>query len=163
MQSFHYGKRTLFRLVFAVIDRCCSPRRKPTITLDQHANMVALAPAAYSGCWQNAAFEGISMDYCGLAASVRGDHTSGVIEVNGEKSRLLRGNRFGDGAPLTVYPAKCLRVLRRDNVLGWAFQFEAFRHQVMDVDKPLPHIRLDAALEFLIGDSCDERTVKTAY
>ncbi|EPF5765320.1 hypothetical protein, partial [Escherichia coli] len=24
--------------------------------------------------------------------------------------------------------------------------------QVMDVDKPLPHIRLDAALEFLIGD-----------
>ncbi|ECC8891073.1 hypothetical protein ACE3ER_004470, partial [Salmonella enterica] len=23
---------------------------------------------------------------------------------------------------------------------------------VMDVDKPLPHIRLDAALEFLIGD-----------
>lgn len=32
------------------------------------------------------------------------------------------------------------------------FQFEAFRPQVMDVDKPLPHIRLDAALEFLIGD-----------
>ncbi|MGQ7186170.1 YcjX family protein, partial [Escherichia sp. HC-CC] len=31
-------------------------------------------------------------------------------------------------------------------------QFEAFRPQVMDVDKPLPHIRLDAALEFLIGD-----------
>ncbi|MCV4656261.1 hypothetical protein OFM13_33515, partial [Escherichia coli] len=23
---------------------------------------------------------------------------------------------------------------------------------VMDVDRPLPHIRLDAALEFLIGD-----------
>ncbi|EFH4282837.1 OmpG family monomeric porin [Escherichia coli] len=31
-------------------------------------------------------------------------------------------------------------------------EFEAFRPQVMDVDKPLPHIRLDAALEFLIGD-----------
>ena len=32
------------------------------------------------------------------------------------------------------------------------FQFENFRPQVMDVDRPLPHIRLDAALEFLIGD-----------
>jgi hypothetical protein len=27
-----------------------------------------------------------------------------------------------------------------------------FRPQAMDVDQPLPHIRLDAALEFLIGD-----------
>ncbi|MDS0112621.1 YcjX family protein, partial [Enterobacter hormaechei subsp. steigerwaltii] len=32
------------------------------------------------------------------------------------------------------------------------FQFEAFRPQSMNVDQPLPHIRLDAALEFLIGD-----------
>ena len=28
------------------------------------------------------------------------------------------------------------------------FQFEAFRPQSMNVDQPLPHIRLDAALEF---------------
>ncbi|HKN05437.1 MAG TPA: YcjX family protein, partial [Buttiauxella sp.] len=26
------------------------------------------------------------------------------------------------------------------------------RPQVMDVDRPMPHIRMDAALEFLIGD-----------
>ncbi|CCJ84718.1 Conserved protein YcjX with nucleoside triphosphate hydrolase domain [Cronobacter dublinensis 582] len=32
------------------------------------------------------------------------------------------------------------------------FQFEAFRPREMDVDRPLPHIRLDAVLEFLTGD-----------
>ncbi|EHX7044034.1 YcjX family protein, partial [Salmonella enterica] len=79
--------------------------------------------------------------------------TSGVIEVNGEKIPALRGNRLSDGAPLTVYPGEVPS--RLPGQAFWdsqGFQFEAFRPQVMDVDKPLPHIRLDAALEFLIGD-----------
>ncbi len=65
----------------------------------------------------------------------------------------LRGNRLSDGAPLTVYPGEV--PARLPGQAFWdkqGFQFEAFRPQVMDVDKPLPHIRLDAALEFLIGD-----------
>lgn len=63
------------------------------------------------------------------------------------------GNRLSDGEPLTVYPGKFRRVCRA--VPFWqsrGFQFEAFRPQSMNVDQPLPHIRLDAALEFLIGD-----------
>ncbi len=49
-------------------------------------------------------------------------------------------------------PAKFPHVCRQAFWDKQGFQFEAFRPQVMDVDKPLPHIRLDAALEFLIGD-----------
>ncbi|EAW9904114.1 hypothetical protein TM69_21000, partial [Salmonella enterica] len=118
---------------------------------DQHANMVALLQQLIQDAWQNAAFEGISMDCLGLA-SVQAT-TSGVIEVNGEKIPALRGNRLSDGAPLTVYPGEVPS--RLPGQAFWdsqGFQFEAFRPQVMDVDKPLPHIRLDAALEFLIGD-----------
>ncbi|MDI5676721.1 YcjX family protein, partial [Salmonella enterica subsp. enterica serovar Anatum] len=65
---------------------------------------VALLQQLIQDAWQNAAFEGISMDCLGLA-SVQAT-TSGVIEVNGEKIPALRGNRLSDGAPLTVYPGE---------------------------------------------------------
>lgn len=74
------------------------------MTIDQHANMVSLLQQLIQDAWQNAAFEGISMDCLGLA-SVQAT-TSGIIDVNGEKIPALRGNRLSDGAPLTVYLAK---------------------------------------------------------
>ncbi|GHK48340.1 hypothetical protein ECZU08_39360 [Escherichia coli] len=153
MQSFHYGQRTLFRRLFSpVIDKLLFAATKADhVTIDQHANMVSLLQQLIQDAWQNAAFEGISMDCLGLA-SVQAT-TSGMIDVNGEKIPALRGNRLSDGAPLTVYPGEV--PARLPGQAFWdkqGFQFEAFRPQVMDVDKPLPHIRLDAALEFLIGD-----------
>ncbi|MGQ0421166.1 YcjX family protein, partial [Bacillus sp. HC-Mk] len=67
-------------------------------------NMVSLLQQLIQDAWQNAAFEGISMDCLGLA-SVQAT-TSGIIDVNGEKIPALRGNRLSDGAPLTVYPGE---------------------------------------------------------
>lgn len=64
MQSFHYGQRTLFRRLFSpVIDKLLFAATKADhVTLDQHANMVALLQQLIQDAWQNAAFEGISMD-----------------------------------------------------------------------------------------------------
>jgi predicted YcjX-like family ATPase len=121
------------------------------VTVDQHANMVSLLQQLVQDAWQNAAFEGIGMDCLGLA-SVQATQ-SGLIDLNGEKIPALRGNRLSDGEPLTVYPGEV--PARLPGQAFWqnqGFQFEAFRPQAMSVDRPLPHIRLDAALEFLIGD-----------
>lgn len=87
MQSFHYGQRTLFRRLFSpVIDKLLFAATKADhVTIDQHANMVSLLQQLIQDAWQNAAFEGISMDCLGLA-SVQAT-TSGIIDVNGEKSR----------------------------------------------------------------------------
>ena len=153
MQSFHYGQRTLFRRLFSpVIDKLLFAATKADhVTVDQHSNMVSLLQQLIQDAWQNAAFEGISMDCLGLA-SIQATQ-SGLIEVNGEKIPALRGHRLSDGQPLTVYPGEV--PARLPGQAFWeqqGFQFENFRPQVMDVDKPLPHIRLDAALEFLIGD-----------
>jgi len=153
MQSFHYGQRTLFRRLFSpVIDKLLFAATKADhITADQHANMVSLLQQLVQDAWQNAAFEGISMDCLGLA-SVQATQ-SGLVDVNGEKIPALRGHRLRDGAPLTVYPGEV--PARLPGNAFWqsqGFQFEEFRPQRMTVDTPLPHIRLDAALEFLIGD-----------
>ncbi len=87
MQSFHYGQRTLFRRLFSpVIDKLLFAATKADhVTIDQHANMVSLLQQLIQDAWQNAAFEGISMDCLGLA-SVQAT-TSGIIDVNGEKIR----------------------------------------------------------------------------
>jgi predicted YcjX-like family ATPase len=72
MQSFHYGQRTLFRRLFSpVIDKLLFAATKADhVTLDQHANMVSLLQQLVQDAWQNAAFEGISMDcLVGLGAS----------------------------------------------------------------------------------------------
>ncbi len=153
MQSFHYGQRTLFRRLFSpVIDKLLFAATKADhVTVDQHSNMVSLLQQLIQDAWQNAAFEGISMDCLGLA-SIQATQ-SGLIELNGEKIPALRGNRLSDGQPLTIYPGEV--PARLPGQAFWqqqGFQFENFRPQVMDVDRPLPHIRLDAALEFLIGD-----------
>lgn len=153
MQSFHYGQRTLFRRLFSpVIDKLLFAATKADhITADQHANMVSLLQQLVQDAWQNAAFEGISMDCLGLA-SVQATE-SGLVDHRGEKLPALRGHRLADGEPLTFYPGEVPPRLPGNSF--WqqqGFQFEQFRPQQLDVDRPLPHIRMDAALEFLLGD-----------
>ncbi|MCT4717132.1 YcjX family protein [Enterobacteriaceae bacterium H18W14] len=153
MQSFQYGQRTLFRRLFSpVIDKLLFAATKADhVTVDQHANMVSLLQQLVQDAWQNAAFEGIDRECMGIA-SVQATQ-SGLVDVQGEQIPALRGNRLSDGAPLTVYPGEV--PARLPGSAFWekqGFEFEQFRPQAMDVDRPLPHIRLDAALEFLIGD-----------
>ncbi|MCT4703954.1 YcjX family protein [Enterobacteriaceae bacterium H20N1] len=153
MQSFQYGQRTLFRRLFSpVIDKLLFAATKADhVTVDQHANMVSLLQQLVQDAWQNAAFEGIDRECMGIA-SVQATQ-SGLVDVQGEQIPALRGNRLSDGAPLTVYPGEV--PARLPGSAFWekqGFEFEQFRPQALDVDRPLPHIRLDAALEFLIGD-----------
>lgn len=67
MQSFHYGQRTLFRRLFSpVIDKLLFAATKADhVTINQHSNMVSLLQQLIQDAWQNAAFEGISMDCLG--------------------------------------------------------------------------------------------------
>lgn len=153
MQSFHYGKRTLLRRLFsACIDKLMFAASKADhITADQHANLVSLLQQLVQEAWQNAAFEGITMDCAGIA-SVQSTQ-SGIVEYHGQNLPALRGHRLSDGEPLTLYPGEV--PARLPGAAFWqqqGFHFEDFRPQAMNVDTPLPHIRLDSVMEFLLGD-----------
>ncbi|MCX8955992.1 YcjX family GTP-binding protein [Erwinia psidii] len=153
MQSFSYGQRTLFRRLFSpVIDKLLFAATKSDhVTSDQHANLVSLLQQLVQDAWQHAAFEGINMKCIGLA-SVQATQ-SGVVDHQGDKLPALRGHRLEDNQPLTFYPGEVPPRLPADDF--WqqqGFHFEQFRPQRPDIDRPLPHIRLDTALEFLLGD-----------
>lgn len=152
MQSFHYGQRTLFRRLFSpVIDKLLFAATKADhVTIDQHANMVSLLQQLIQDAGKMRRSKGSAWTAWGwrqfrrppaalLMLTVRKSRRCVVIDLAmahrslfiWRSSRTFAGQAFWDKQ---------------------GFQFEAFRPQVMDVDKPLPHIRLDAALEFLIGD-----------
>lgn len=153
MQSFHYGKRTLFRRLFnPCIDKLMFAATKADhITSDQHANMVSLLQQLVQEAWKNAAFEGISMDCAGIA-SVQATE-SGIVDYQGQSFPALKGYRLENGEPLTLFPGEV--PARLPNSHFWqqqGFHFEQFRPGQMNVDTPLPHIRLDTVMEFLLGD-----------
>ncbi|MBS0847252.1 YcjX family protein [Citrobacter sp. JGM124] len=153
MQSFHYGQRTLYRRLFSpVIDKLLFAATKADhVTHDQHENLVSLLSQLVLEARQHVAFEGVNMNCMGIA-SVQATQ-SGLVTVDGEQIPALRGERLSDGAPLTVYPGDVPP--RLPGAEFWQqqqFQFEQFRPRVMSFDSPLPHIRMDAALDFLIGD-----------
>ncbi|MBD2813766.1 YcjX family protein [Xenorhabdus sp. Flor] len=153
MQSFHYGKRTLFRRLFSpCIDKLMFAASKADhVTAEQHANLVSLLQQLVQEAWQNASFEGISMDCVGLA-SVQATE-SGIVVHEGEKIPAIKGNRLSDDKLLTFFPGEVPQRLP-DNAF-WqkqGFNFESFRPKQVNIDEPLPHIRMDSAMEFLLGD-----------
>ncbi|WJY16840.1 YcjX family protein [Pectobacteriaceae bacterium CE90] len=153
MQSFHYGKRTLLHRLFSPrIDKLMFAATKSDhITADQHTNLVSLLQQLVQEARQSAAFEGISIDCAGIAAiqSTQG----GIVEHQGQKIPALKGHRLSDGQLLTLYPGDVPAHL--PGATFWreqGFHFDQFRPQEMSVDTPLPHIRLDTVMEFLLGD-----------
>ncbi|WP_025903109.1 MULTISPECIES: YcjX family protein [Tatumella] len=153
MQSFHYGQRTLLRRLFSpVIDKLLFAATKADhITTDQHASLVSLLRQMVQEAWQQAAFEGIKMD-CVALSSVRATG-AGTMMHQQQRFPALRGHRLSDGSPLTFYPGDVPARFPADAFWqNGGFRFEAFRPPVMDSDRPLPHIRMDSALEFLLGD-----------
>ncbi|MCG3461832.1 YcjX family protein [Xenorhabdus bovienii] len=153
MQSFHYGKRTLFRRLFSpCIDKLMFAASKSDhVTADQHVNLISLLQQLVQEAWQNAAFEGISMDCVGLA-SVQATE-SGIVLHDGEKIPAIKGNRLSDDKLLTFFPGEVpQRLPNSDFWQKQGFNFESFRPKQVNVDTPLPHIRMDSAMEFLLGD-----------
>ncbi|CAK9884984.1 MAG: putative protein YcjX [Candidatus Erwinia impunctatus] len=153
MESFSYGKRTLFRRLFSpVIDKLLFAASKSDhVTADQHGNLVSLLEQLVQDAWQHAAFEGVTRQCIGLS-SVQATE-SGIVEQNGERIAVLRGHRLADDEELMFYPGDVPP--RLPGAPFWqqqGFDFEQFRPLVMESDQPLPHIRMDSALEFLLGD-----------
>lgn len=153
MESFHYGQRTLFRRLFSpVIDKLLFAATKADhITANQHANLVSLLQQMVQDARQHAAFEGIKMECLGLA-SIRATE-AGSLNWQQRTLPALRGHLLTEGTPLTFYPGDVpARLPAADFWQQGGFRFESFRPAVMDPNRPLPHIRMDSALEFLLGD-----------
>lgn len=152
MQSFKYGRSSLMRRLFSPrIDKVLFAATKADhVTPEQHPNLVSLLQQMVNEAWQTASFEGIKMD-CVSLSSIQATEP-GFVSYHGQQMPALRGNDMDD-QPQTIYPGEVPRRLPNDTY--WeqnGFDFVNFRPLAQQNDEPLPHIRMDKALEYLLGD-----------
>ncbi len=129
MQSFHYGQRTLSGVCFRRLSiSYCLLRLKQTCDHRSARQYGFITATTDSGAWQNAAFEGISMDCLGLASVRRPPAALLMLTVRKSRRCAESTQRWRT--------AHCLSWRSSRTFPGQAFwdkqgfQFEAFRPQV---------------------------------
>jgi predicted YcjX-like family ATPase len=152
MQSFKYGSNSMLKRLFAPhIDRVLFAATKADhVTPEQHPNMVSLLQQLIHEAWQSAAYEGVAME-CMSIASIQAT-TPGFVSSDGESVPALTGHDV-NGQSMTMFPGEVPKRLPTGDF--WQeghFDFVNFRPLPNEADVPLPHIRMDKALEFLLGD-----------
>ncbi|EOX4929663.1 YcjX family protein [Vibrio alginolyticus] len=152
MHSFRYGRSSFLRRLFSPkIDKVLFAATKADhITPDQHPNLVSLLQQMVHPAWQTAAYENIEMS-CMSIASIQAT-TTGFISSGDKTIPALQGTTLG-GEPMTMFPGEVPKKL--PNAAYWqnnGFDFTSFRPMPSPNDEPMKHIRLDKALDYLIGD-----------
>ncbi|WP_417330082.1 YcjX family protein [Halomonas cupida] len=151
MQSFNYGQRSLFSRLFTPrIDRLAIAATKADhVTPDQHARLVGLLEALLAEPLKNLKYANIPVKAMSLA-SIRATEAREVSH-QGNTTPVLKGTSM-DGEPLLTFPGEVpTRLPSADFWERQGFDFTAFRPQPA-APGALPHIRMDAALEWLLGD-----------
>ncbi|WP_447528152.1 YcjX family protein [Vreelandella sp. TE19] len=151
MQSFNYGKRSLLTRMFAPkIDRLAIAATKADhVTPNQHANVVTLLESLLAEPIKDLRYANVPVKALSLAA-IRATQAREVQE-NGKRTPALRGTTL-DGEEVLLYPGDVpSRLPTAEFWLRQGFDYPSFRPASRDGDA-LDHIRMDAALDWLIGD-----------
>ncbi|WP_116473509.1 YcjX family GTP-binding protein [Zobellella maritima] len=151
--SFQYGKsRWWHRLFSPRIDKLLFAATKADhLTPEQHGKLSRLLETLVKGGHKHARLAGIDIHTLALAA-VKATR-SGQVAYQGEQLPALQGVRLADGEPVTLYPGDVPEHLPGPEF--WrqqGFDFTEFAPPDWHKEVPLPHLRLDQALAFLLGD-----------
>jgi len=158
LESYSYGKSGLFSRLFSPkIDKLLFAATKADhVTAEQHAPMVSLLNQLIYQSKHNLNYEAIEMKTLAIAAVK--STTSGKMLHKGQKISVIQGNTLPKGKEstekITLFPGAVPDNLPEKNY--WqqsAFNFINFLPITgMEKYKPLPHIRMDQVLQFLLAD-----------
>ncbi|QGM80372.1 YcjX family protein [Otariodibacter oris] len=152
-KHFHYGNRSLFtRLFSSNIDKLLFIATKADhITTDQLPNLEGLMKQLVQEGGRHAEFAGIETAYQAIS-SIRA--TDPVIVTQHDKQfKAIRGVRSSDKKMVTIFPGSVPS--RLPDSRFWEnnhFAFDQFEPKKIDFDQPIPHLRMDSVLQFILGD-----------
>ena len=153
LESFRYGRQGLLRRLFSPrIERVLFAATKADhVAANQHPNLKHLLERMIDPARRHPRFEGIKEEVMAIA-SLRATDTV-KTEHNGQVLSCVRGRLKDEGADRVVFPGELPPDLPEDeDWQGGRFRFFDFRPRPLDPGRPHGHLRLDQALEFLIGD-----------
>ncbi len=153
---FSYGRSSVVRRLFAPkIDRVLFAATKSDhVTPNQHRNLEEFLRRLIDQNRQRVTFDGVQSDVLALA----GVCCTELVEasVDGQRLSCLRGIAKSSGEQLALFPGEIPPALPSpDEWNQQRFRFVDFMpppRASISEDEPLPHIRMDQALQFLLGD-----------
>jgi len=155
LQSFHYGRSSLFQRLFDNrIDKVLFAATKADhVASNQHHNLKILFERMVMDAARNIGFQGVQYEITSLS-SIKCTETV-VTDYHGQKLSCVKGKPKGADQEKILFPGEIPEYLPTPE--DWnndRFNFQEFLPPVLpDLERnSMPHIRLDQALEFLIGD-----------
>lgn len=155
LESFNYGQSGLLRRLFSPrIDKVLFAATKADhVTANQHHNLDKFLQLLIEQAQRDLRFDGIETQ-CMALASIRSTQAA-QAKVDGQQLSCLRGLDKNSGETVALFPGEVPTEL--PNPADWhseRFQFVDFapRRLPRQQLKSEHHIRLDQALEYLLGD-----------
>lgn len=153
MYSFRYGRNGLLARLFAPkIDRLLFAASKADhVAPSQHAALKQLLERLVVSAHRAARFEGVEMAFLALSALratevVRTDHGGQILSC-------LKGRPLDSEREVVLYTGEIPPDLPEpEDWTSGRFRFRAFAPCRLVPGRPAPHIHLDQALAFLLGD-----------
>jgi uncharacterized protein len=157
VESFSYGRSGLIHRLFRPrIDRVLFAATKADhVAANQHHNLRLLLEQLVTEAAKEVRFSGVSMETTAVA-SVKATETV-VTDHEGGKLSCVRGVPADREREVLLFPGEIPETI--PTAADWTedrFRFLSFRPpssvSELATSRTLPHIRLDQALEFLLGD-----------
>jgi len=153
LQSFSYGPRHWLRQLFKpkISKVLFAVSKADHVTPDQHQALSLLLQQVLAEQLAKAKYQLCTFEVMTIAAVQASD--AGQIERNDQLQPCLRGIKRGASHPSTFYPGEVPRFWPDHQLFEQhQFAFSELLPKAWSGQHALPHIRLDHALEFLIGD-----------
>lgn len=152
LDNFNYGHSSLLkRLFMPKIDKLLFAASKVDhITQEQQPNVIQLLQSIILERRRQVQFEGVETESTAIA-SIRTSQFGEVMQGQ-EKVPVLKGTSF-NGKAIVMFPGDVPTVC--PDTAFWdkqGFEFPRLRPMSASKQSSCPHIRLDQALEFLLGD-----------
>jgi hypothetical protein len=153
LSGFSYGRANWLKRLFApTIDKLMIATTKADLVPpDQHASLEAFMQKMVVQAKNDVAYEGVDIETMAIGSIATSEPVA--TEHEGNKLLCVKGLDVASKESVIHYPGKVPETtLSREQWQNLAIDFSPFALPELNPDEPLPHIRMDKALQFLIGD-----------
>lgn len=153
MQSFHYGPSSLLRRLFKpqISKVLFAASKADHVTPEQHQALTLLLQNLLRQPLKQTTYQLATTEAMALAALSASQ--SGFVEQQGQKQPCLTGTDSSSGKPISLFPGDVPAEIPDAGVFAsHQFSFPSLLPLAVAANANLPHIRMDHALQFLLGD-----------
>jgi len=153
LSGFSYGRSNWLKRLFSPsIDKLMiATTKSDLVPPDQHASLEAFMQKMVAQAKNDVDYEGINVETMAISSIATSEPV--VTEHNGQKLLCVKGLDLESRESVIHYPGKIpAQTLSRSDWQDLDISFAPFAIPPLQPDEPLPHIRMDKVLQFLIGD-----------